>query len=160
MAGDFEGQASDFWGFALALYDKFPDAFNDLQDRAGRDVNLLLLCLWTGMERGLALVAGDFPELDAALEPWRSRVVEPLRAVRRHLRGDSLAVPLREKVKDAEIDAERVAQRRLLAALPDRPLDAPSLALGLANLGHYAGPDVALSFSVLFVADADPRPSA
>jgi uncharacterized protein (TIGR02444 family) len=160
MAADVEGQASDFWGFGLALYTRFPEVWNDLQDRDGRDVNLALLCLWTGMERGLALGTEDLLALEAALEPWRSQVVVPLRHVRRFLKGDSLAAALRERVKAAELDAERVAQRRLLAALPDAAPEAPSEALGLANLGRYAGAEAARVFRALLAANEPPRPSA
>ncbi|GGF38022.1 hypothetical protein GCM10011611_50490 [Aliidongia dinghuensis] len=162
MGSDFEGQASDFWGFAHRLYEDTSALCLDLQDGAGLDVNLVLLCLWAGTVRGLALTDEDFPALDAALEPWRTRVVAPLRAVRRFLKGDSLATELRERIKAAELDAERVEQRRLLAALPDRPLGEPSPALGLINLERYAGPAAARAFTPALVAAAasDPRPSA
>ena len=160
MAADLERQASDFWSFGLALYDRSAPLCLELQDRGGRDVNLLLLCCWCGMVRGLALQAADLAALEAALEPWRSEVVQPLRAVRRFLKGDSLAAGLREQVKAAELAAERVAQRRLLAALPDKMLTTPSPALGLANLERYVGPEAARAFMACCAEDAAPRPSA
>jgi uncharacterized protein (TIGR02444 family) len=161
MAADVEGQASDFWGFALALYNRFPEVWNDLQDRDGRDVNLALLCVWAGMARGLELDIEDLVTLEAALEPWRGQVVEPLRRVRRFLKGDSLAAPLRERVKAAELDAERVGQRLLLAALPDRALETPSEALGIANFARYAGAAAAGMLTASLAADAaaDPPPT-
>jgi uncharacterized protein (TIGR02444 family) len=161
MVGDLEGQASAFWGFATALYAR-PGVARlclDLQDRAGRDVNLVLLSLWAGAVLGLALDDRDLADLAAAVAPWNARAVHPLRALRRGLKDEAAAEPLRAKLGAAELEAERLAQRHLLAALPARAGGVPSQDLGLANLARYAGAAAALSLSAL-LAPGEPRPSA
>ena len=162
MAGDFEGQASDFWGYATALYARPGVAALclDLQDRAGHDVNLLLLCLWAGERQGVAFDDRDLADLAAAVAPWNQRAVHPLRALRRSLEGDGAADALRARLGAAELEAERLAQRHLLAAMPDRQGGVPSTALGLANAERYIGAAAALSLSALLAPGADPRPSA
>jgi len=161
MAGDLEGQASAFWGFATALYARpgVADLCLDLQDEAGRDVNLVLLCLWAGEVLGLALDTGDLKNLAAAVKPWNAAAVHPLRALRRSLKGNAEADAVRVKIGAAELEAERLAQRHLLAALPARRTGIPSPALGLANLRHYAGERAALSLAALTGAGGS-RPSA
>jgi uncharacterized protein (TIGR02444 family) len=158
MAGDFEGQASAFWGFATAFYDRPGVAAwcLGLQDRAGRDVNLLLLCLWSGEALGLDLDEPDLCALAAAVAPWNARAVHPLRALRRSFTEEAV---LRAKIGAAELEAERLAQRHLLAALPQRAGGRPSVDLGLANLARYAGAGAALSLSALLAPDGS-RPSA
>jgi uncharacterized protein (TIGR02444 family) len=161
MAGDLEGQASAFWGFAATLYAR-PDVARlclELQDRAGRDVNLVLLCLWAGEVLGLALDDWDLADLAAAVAPWNALAVHPLRALRRSLKGEAAAEPLRAKIGAAELEAERLAQRHLLAALPARAGGVPSQDLGLANLARYAGETAALSLSALLARDGS-HPSA
>ncbi|HEV2673854.1 MAG TPA: TIGR02444 family protein [Aliidongia sp.] len=162
MTGDFEGQASDFWGFATALYARPGVAALclDLQDRAGHDVNLLLLSLWAGEALGLALDDWDLADLAAAVAPWNLRAVHPLRILRRSLKGEPWADTLRARIGTAELEAERLAQRHLLATLPLRSRGVPSPELGFANLERYAGSAAALSLSALFEAGAAPRPSA
>ncbi len=161
MAGDLEEQASAFWGFATALYAQ-PGVARlclDLQDEAGRDVNLLLLCLWAGEGLGLALDDWDLTDLAAAVAPWNDRAVHPLRHLRRSLKHEPMADTVRARIGAAELEAERLAQRHLLAALPDRAPGVPSPELGFANLARYAGEPAALSLSALRAA-GDPRPSA
>jgi uncharacterized protein (TIGR02444 family) len=159
MAGDFEGQASAFWGFATTFYARPGVAFwcLALQDEAGRDVNLMLLCLWAGEALGLALDDWDLRDLAAAVAPWNARAVHPLRALRRSFIEETA---LRAKIGAAELEAERLAQRHLLAALPQRTGNgAPSLDLGLDNLARYVGEAARLSLSALLVPDGS-RPSA
>lgn len=113
------------WGWALALYG-YPGvapALLALQDEAGADVTLLLFRAWAGAACGHVLTAADETGLAAALGDWPDTVVKPLRAVRRRLgRGD----PLRRRIADLEIAAERRQLDRLAGALPlapDRRLD-------------------------------------
>ncbi|HLZ66732.1 MAG TPA: TIGR02444 family protein [Aliidongia sp.] len=161
MAGDFEEQASAFWGFAVASYARpgVADLCVDLQDRAGRDVNLLLLCLWAGEALGLALDDWELADLAAAVGPWNARAVHPLRALRRSLKGELAAEAVRARIGAAELEAERQAQRLLLAALPARAGGVASRERGLANLARYAGEAAALSLSALLEPDGS-RPSA
>jgi len=161
MVGDLEEQASAFWGFATALYARpgVADLCLDLQDEAGRDVNLVLLCLWAGEVLGLALDDWDLKDLAAAVAPWNAAAIHPLRALRRSLQGNAEADAVRAKIGAAELEAERLAQRHLLAALPKRPAGVASAELGFANLRHYVGERAALSLSALAGADVS-RPSA
>jgi uncharacterized protein (TIGR02444 family) len=161
MAGDLEEQASAFWGFAAALYARpgVAELCLDQQDRAGRDVNLLLLCLWAGEGLGLALDDWDLTDLAAAVDPWNRAAVHPLRRLRRSLKGEPLAETVRARIGAAELEAERLAQRHLLAALPDRPAGVPSPELGFANLARYAGEPAALSLAALCGVSGS-RPSA
>lgn len=161
MAGDLEEQASAFWGFATALYAQpgVADLCLALQDEAGRDVNLLLLCLWAGEELGLALDDWALTDLAAAVVSWNGSAVHPLRHLRRSLKGWPGAETVRAKIGAAELEAERLAQRHLLAVLPDRPVATPSPELGFGNLARYAGEAAAISLSALR-ATASSRPSA
>ncbi len=133
-----------FWRFAQASYDRpgVAACCLALQDRDGRDVNILLLALFAGVVLGLRLEAEHFAALEAAVAAWRDQVTLPLRAARRGLKAwgtDAEAAALRQSVLAAEIDSERVAQRLLLAALPDGPAETPSVALARANLAVYGG---------------------
>jgi len=161
MAGDFEEQASAFWGFAAALYARpgLAELCLDLQDKAARDVNLLLLCLWAGEVLGLTLDDWDLKDLATAVAPWNGAAVHPLRALRRSLKGVPAAETVRAKIGAAELEAERLAQRHLLAALPDRAPGLASPELGFANLARYAGEPAALSLAALLGASGS-RPSA
>jgi len=161
MPGDLEEQASAFWGFATALYARpgVADLCLELQDQAGRDVNLILLCLWSGEVLGLSLDDWDLADLAKAVAGWNAAAVHPLRALRRSLKGDAAADTLRAKIGAAELEAERLAQRRLLAALPARPTGTPSAELGFANLARYAGRPAALSLSAVLAPETS-RPSA
>jgi len=161
MAGDLEEQASAFWGFATTLYARpgVAPLCLDLQDNAGRDVNLLLLCLWAGEHLGLAFDDWELRDLAAAVAPWNERAVHPLRRLRSALKGVPMAETVRAKIGAAELEAERLAQHHLLAALPDRAPGVPSPELGFANLARYAGEAAALSLAALRAA-SDRRPSA
>jgi uncharacterized protein (TIGR02444 family) len=133
-----------FWQFTLATYAR-PDVSRlciALQDRDGLDVNIMLLALYAGLVLGRRLGAEDFACLEAASALWRDRVQRPLRAVRRDLKawsGDPDAESLRAEVQRAEIEAERLAQRHLLSALPAGSVEPPDRELAWANLRLYAG---------------------
>jgi uncharacterized protein (TIGR02444 family) len=137
-----------FWRFSLESYDRPAVAALclALQDRAGRDVNILLLALYAGAVLGRKLGAEDFVALEAAVAPWRDQVTRPLRAARRGLKAwaeDAEAAELRRSVQAAELESERLAQQRLVAALPDGPAETPSAALARANLTFYGGGEAA-----------------
>jgi len=76
-----------FWSFSLELYGRpgVAPACLALQDRFGCDVNLALFSLWAA-RCGKALGADEFERLDAAVKPWRTRIVEPIRSLRRSLK--------------------------------------------------------------------------
>ena len=103
------------WRFALALYGRDGVATECLvlQDDAGLDVSLLLVCLWLGAERGVVLSAADLDAAETIAGPWRRVAVERLRLVRRELKtspeiGHAAVVALRKRVQAIEIEAERV----------------------------------------------------
>ncbi len=131
--------ARDLWTFSLAVYDQpgVAAACLGLQDRHGLDVNLLLFCCWAGV-CGQTLNAAKLRKLEEAVESWSREVVNPLRAVRRRLKTepDDAAQDLRAKVLQLEIEAERLEQVRLLAALPLAAGD-PEPRLAGANLRAY-----------------------
>lgn len=137
------------WAFSLAFYAEagMAEALLALQDAAGRDVNLILFAIWLGLSGRGRL---DAPRLDAAeraVRPLRAGAIEPLRAVRRLLKGtaDADLQVLREKIKAIELDAEQAAQDRLAAiagpALENNP--AKRGADAAANLAFYLGPQAA-----------------
>ncbi len=127
-----ERQASPFWKFSLRFYkiDGVAPACLTLQDRHGIDVNVMLFGLWLAHE-GRTLERADMHYIMDAAESWRTQVVVPLRSVRRILRepADAAgkgaaafdqegALALREKIKVAELEAERLQQEALFALKP------------------------------------------
>jgi len=98
------------WDYANALYAEpgVAEACLALQDRRNADVNVLLYCCWHATTGRGRLVDEDLHALLHAVRDWRSEVVEPLRAVRRHMKPDPRpdAQALRERLKAAELEAE------------------------------------------------------
>ncbi len=113
------------WDFSLAVYARpgVPAACLDLQDRRGVDVNVLLFAVWAGLACGVRLSAEELERIDSTIAPWRAEVVRPLRAVRRRVKGEDQA--LYERLKAAELAAERVQQDRLFAASGLVPASGP-----------------------------------
>jgi len=141
---DSSSRDSAFWQFSLRFY-ALPDvapACLALQDEANVDVNLLLLLLFLA-DNGRAVTRDDVARLDAAIAPWRSQVVEPLRALRRRIKtgvGDippNASEPFRNMVKKVELEAERVEQGRLENLAVDLGKPADRLAAARANLAVY-----------------------
>lgn len=132
-----------FWDFSLALYGKpeVATACLDLQDRHGRDVNLVLYLCWLGMSgRGRVDPAG-LARAEAAVAPWRRLAIEPLRKARRSLSPAERkgVAALYDAAKAMELAAERLGQERL-AALAPQPSAGPAaarLADAAANLTLY-----------------------
>ncbi|HTH95847.1 MAG TPA: TIGR02444 family protein [Stellaceae bacterium] len=128
-----------FWQWAVALYGKpgVAPACLTLQDGNGVDVNLMLLLLHLAT-LGQAVGAAELRVLDEAAAPWRHEVVEPLRALRRKMKpmGEDAT---RKLVQAAELDAERVVQRRMIEALPPlQPSTEPVVDLASRHLDIYA----------------------
>ena len=136
-----EDEASRFWDFSRAIYadPAVAAAALSLQDADGRDVNLALYCLYAGFVAGRELDDAALSCLATAVESWNEEVIRPLRAVRRRLKGRAEAAGLRDGVASAELEAERLAQARLVAAVPVRPTAAPDKATAWRNLARYAG---------------------
>ena len=140
------GAENPFWRFSLAFYarDGVAPACLRLQDRDGLDVNIVLYCCWAAAQ-GAALDEVAMAATIAATTAWRLEVVQPLRSVRRALRGGIPPVPvpaaaaLRDEVKRLELEAERLLQDALWRGFPlPRPSqDQVAGDLALANLECY-----------------------
>ena len=107
------------WRFSLRVYRKpgVAGACLGLQDRHGLDINLLLYAAYAAVSGRGAVDARGLAEANRAIEGWRLIVIQPLRQIRRHLKGIAGAVPTRQRVLAAELVAEREAQRRLAELL-------------------------------------------
>ena len=115
------------WRFSLRVYGApgVEAACLRLQDERGADVNMVLFCCWLGAA-GYGRIADPLLRSTlAAAAQWRTRVVEPLRTLRRALKDDPAplaapaAAPVRRKVLDAELAAEHALQTVLFAAASD-----------------------------------------
>ena len=147
MSGAPEASDSAFWRFSLRFYalPGVAPACLALQDQAGVDVNVLLLLLFAA-DQGRELSRDDVARLDAAIAPWRTDVVGPLRTLRRRLKTGVGDFPsnegFRNLVKKIELEAERVEQGRLesLAATLGKPaVPAPAARANLAAYGAHLG---------------------
>lgn len=103
------------WVYALAHYGKpgVAEALLRRQDEEGLDVVLHLFTLWLREERGVTLDEVALREADVLIRPWRDEVVQPLRALRRAMKGmpapgaEQTREQVRQRVKEAELSAER-----------------------------------------------------
>jgi len=136
--------ADPFWTFTLAFYGRpgVSPACIALQDRHGLDVNLVLYACWVGLSGRGRLDAAELARAEATNAPWRSGVIEKLRAARRTLGEEDVQGPileLYEAAKAAELAAERIAQRRLQMLAPAESVaDAATRAAdAAANLRLY-----------------------
>ncbi|MDH5557199.1 MAG: TIGR02444 family protein [Alphaproteobacteria bacterium] len=114
-----------FWNWSLDVYGRpgVSEILLDLQDRHGLDVNLLLFACWIGATGRGRLGGGEWARLIGGTAGWRAEIVEPLRAVRRHLKGRENvpgAMALREKVKASELEAEYCEQMMIVDLAGDR----------------------------------------
>jgi uncharacterized protein (TIGR02444 family) len=131
------------WRFSLAFY-AFPgvaQALITLQDRDRLDVNLMLFALWLGVSGRGRLSSDGLALADRAISTIRVEIVEPLRALRRRLRRDPDAdvQRLRESVKALELEAEKLAQRRLAGPSRGETSPADRLAAAHENFALYLG---------------------
>ena len=118
-----------FWRYSLKFYGQtgVSDACIALQDGCGIDVNLLLYLFWLASE-GRAVTADDVKMLDDKVRSWRELTIIPIRDVRRKLKGAATLIDpakqeaLRDKVKVAELEAERLQQEGLYAVTQSGPL--------------------------------------
>jgi uncharacterized protein (TIGR02444 family) len=140
----------DLWTFATRLYARpgIEAACLGLQERLGLDVNILLLACWLG-SRGVFLGEERPQSLAAAVAPLRTEVTEPLRAIRQRMKNPALPPPfagpleeLRERVKELELEGERLELLVLEARTRDLPAAAPRGRTTIrANLALFADPD-------------------
>jgi uncharacterized protein (TIGR02444 family) len=132
-----------FWRFSLALYARpaVAAALLALQDRGGRDVNLMLYALWCGAVHGRRLGGADITAAVTAIAPVGPAVVAKLRDLRRKLRrgDDFLLQGLRRRIAAWELLGEQCAQYRLAECISAAPGTAGEdrLAAAIANLALY-----------------------
>src|SRR6185437_7058876 len=82
--------AEGFWRFSLTVYARpgVAEALIGLQDRHGHNVNLMLFGLWLGVCEGRRIDAAALGRARTAMARIDSKVVAPLRRLRRQLKGD------------------------------------------------------------------------
>lgn len=142
-----EAGESAFWQFSLRYYRRpeVPALCIALQDHHGVDVNLLFFILFLSIH-GRQITVADVRRADACISGWRQRVVQPLRALRRDLKGGIAPVEpqatevLRNAIKRDELQAERLQQEALEREFPLKTTGnavAPRLA-AQANITAYS----------------------
>ncbi len=133
-------EEEELWTFTLSFY-ALPGVSESclrLQEEAGVDVNLLLTGLWLGLS-GRGAIAPEWRP-DPTLLQWREQVVQPLRDLRRLLKGTG-EEDFREDVRRLERSAERRYQQKLLLSLrphcqlPGNPTEDASKTLPLLGGG-------------------------
>ncbi len=138
---------ASFWTFSLEAFANasVAHACLDLQDRLGVDVNMLLFMLWCA-RYGRRLGARDVGNVANLARGWQADVVRPLRHVRSILKRPAQNWPadqtrgLRESVKAAELEAERLQQEAMAASICVTEIGLPDTidAAAAANLKAYA----------------------
>jgi uncharacterized protein (TIGR02444 family) len=138
----------ELWRFSLAFYDQpgVAEVLIALQDRDGRNVNLVLFALWLGISGRGSLDSGLLAAAAQTADALGSEIVEPLRALRRKLRDhpDGDVQKLREAVKAVELAGEKLIQQRLARlSLPPRISMPPAdrAAAACTNLALYLRPE-------------------
>jgi len=134
-----------FWRYSLKFYGQagVSDACIALQDGCGVDVNLLLYLFWLAAE-GRLVTADDVKMLDDKVKSWRELTIMPIRDVRRRLKGAKTFIDpakqeaLRDKVKVAELEAERLQQEGLYAVTQSGPPLGTAAAPAAAARGNVA----------------------
>ncbi len=135
---------SPFWRFSIRLYAQpgvAPQCLA-LQDEHSVDVNLMLFCLYAG-SLGHALSPAQLDALEACTSPWRENVVVPLRGVRRWLTAapapfdDAPTASLRDRVKQIELESERLQQSAMTRSVPLAESGVGSADASSHNLARY-----------------------
>lgn len=107
------------WQFSLQLYSKsnVKDACLTLQDKHHADVNLVLFLLYQGsLQRQLS--TESIQHIDDNTRSFRERVIQPIRALRKSLKGKAFSVEadqdsLYQNILGLELSAEKLAQTQL-----------------------------------------------
>ncbi|PWR25166.1 TIGR02444 family protein [Zavarzinia aquatilis] len=130
--------AAEFWRWSIACYDRPGVAAFclDLQDRLGRDVNLVLLLVFLAGQGFRPLSPTEIAAVERAAAPFRQWALLPARARRRALKA--AGGPEYAAAKAAELDLERESQRQMLAAAPRLGRDSrPAPEIAAASLAAY-----------------------
>jgi len=115
-----------YWQKMGDLYDRagVADICLNLQERFGTDI-VFLLFLRLLDYRAIPLGESERQEAEAAVAGWRANVVLPLRAVRQWMKplaGVAATASCRNRVKDAELEAEHLELDMLVQWLSERKL--------------------------------------
>jgi uncharacterized protein (TIGR02444 family) len=159
---------SSFWNFSLRFYaqPQVAAACLELQDQAGADVNVVLYLLYLA-QHGRQLGRADVARIDALVSAWRIEVVQPLRTLRRRLKGGiapidaAASTALRDEIKRVELESERIEQITLESKAPAAEigtLAASRITAAHANLvayGELLGSLPAAAVNVLLEACAE-----
>ena len=131
-------EEEELWAFTLSFYalPGVAECCLRLQEEAGVDVNLLLTGLWLGLS-GRGALPPEW-QADGSLRGWREEVIQPLRGLRRLLKGRG-EDNFREEVRRLELASERIYQRRLLAALQPHCLPRGSIVEDATRNLHLLG---------------------
>ena len=107
-----------FWDFSINFYcrDGVEERLLLLQEKLHVDVNLVLYCCWAGYIGAPFLTESDVNNVLELIKTWQKNIVKPLRVLRSKLKNNSIikqnlwSDEIREKIKLAELDAERLEQ--------------------------------------------------
>ncbi|MDZ5647491.1 TIGR02444 family protein [Nitrospirillum sp. BR 11828] len=133
------------WPYALELYARPGVAALCLeaQDTLGADVPLLLWGAWAAA-RGHVLTDADMGAARSLADRWRGPVIAPLRHARRALKDLPGGEALRQTVKAAELEAERLYMAALEALAGSWPAPSPCPTALRDNLARLLPPDAGL----------------
>ena len=145
--------SNEFWAFSLKTYsaEGVAERLLAVQDEMGLDVNILLYATWLAV-KGRKITDGHLAELEARVEPWRKRVVVPLRQLRTQLRDYPEAQTVREQVKELELKSEH-QQQAMMWEFFNRQAALPEVACPLEdnlNLVKNSTPTQSPAWEVLF----------
>ena len=112
-----------FWQFSLKQWrnTKLQQTLLRCQDEQNLRINVLLLCIWLGLEK--KPVHEHLDHILKVSEPWHSQVVRPLRQVRKSLPSQSslAATQLKKQIQGSELQAEQIEQAILYRSCSSLP---------------------------------------
>jgi len=117
--------SDDVWSYALKLYARpgVEAACLSLQV-GGADVCLLLASAWLA-STGVAFTQPRMDALESAARDWREEVIVPLRSLRQRwretARQNAALAEMRERIKQLELEAEKVLLEGLESAAAEWP---------------------------------------
>jgi uncharacterized protein (TIGR02444 family) len=137
--------SNPLWDYSLAIYglEGVASACLELQDAFGLDVNVLLYAAWLA-NRDQRLDLEHLTAVEARIADWRAKVIQPVRALRRELRGYPPAAALCAEVKSLELRAEREQHDTMYAFHQEAAAlsrAARPLRENLALVARFAGPE-------------------
>ena len=129
------------WQYSLQLYRQqgVEIVLLQLQDQFSADINVLLASSFLAAQ-GQRLTEPLFKAWQASCSDWQQHSVQPLRALRRHLKKQPDVAAFREKLKHLELEAEQIEQQRLwqdIEQLAEQEKEKPFELLVRANLSYY-----------------------